>query len=508
MKRTNFSGLNSQQKQKKTLNLNGFKGVDYTSPTFEVDQNRAIDILNFIRKENVLEKRDGYNHIAALEGLNIHNVWLFNNKYVVNASGSIFIYSKSFESKEKSFSNIVKDQFLNAFYRNKKLWILGGIKFLVIDSDFNIQNVEDIAEIPTTTIGIAPNNLANVSDTNRESYDSFNNLTYFHVNELSSGITENNILDISTVLKYTLDSVFKLKNDVDISKMKVEISYNNALETIGSLKAKKISLYPALSFGEFETNQIVMSPHINGKNCVSLLGDSIYLWAEFNADQPLIERDFLFVGIAEGSTNKNAKVEDLVFEEKPVSDFYYNYSDSSRIIVMQKKSDTGKYTLAIKQPGFTFAQTDPDFTYKEKFIRIRYGTLVSDVIRFYKLKPKTLTLATFDFSYTAPGTNGKATINVKWNEFNALNNPKLTIKKYRIKYPDDSNKDPNGIPYQWDQNYILDNAQEVQIGQNFTLEWIPAYHECFAYDGVIYDANPESVNITGSIVNVIKRREK
>ena len=29
MKRTNFSGLNSQQKQKKTLNLNGFKGVDY-----------------------------------------------------------------------------------------------------------------------------------------------------------------------------------------------------------------------------------------------------------------------------------------------------------------------------------------------------------------------------------------------------------------------------------------------------------------------------------------------
>lgn len=224
---SHFTSLRTSTSSRKTYNIGGFRGVDYSSPTFEVNENRAIDILNFVRKDNVLEKREGLNHLKNISDKSIRNIWLFNGKFVVNAGGDILITDTEFSTTIKSYLGKTLDRYINAFYKNKKLWILGGLKFLVLDKDFNISNVEDIAEVPTTTIGILPNNLDNIIDSNRENLDKYNNLTYFHINELTSGIGDNDIVDLKKELHYELDNVVSIKDKgQDIPKISLNISYD------------------------------------------------------------------------------------------------------------------------------------------------------------------------------------------------------------------------------------------------------------------------------------------
>lgn len=252
MKRTHFQGLTYQTKKASTLNIGTFNGVDYTTPTFSVANNRAIDMLNFIREDSVLEKRKGFNHIKALGEEPIYNMWAFNDYLVVNQNGTLKILDKGDLSVIKTFESVVKQQKVSAFNRNNKLRILGGAKFIVLDSSLSLHYVEDIAEIPTTTRGIAPSNLEVVTDSNRETYDAMNNLTSLHINELTSGFPKyvvtitnedgtetkeeytTNVSNSDIVydragmpLVYELDNVFTLNPNrpSDLEKCGVEIRY-------------------------------------------------------------------------------------------------------------------------------------------------------------------------------------------------------------------------------------------------------------------------------------------
>lgn len=225
---SNFKSLTAYKLTRKTYNIGGFKGVDTTSSTFEVDKQHALNEVNFIRYSQVLEKRKSFQEEMQFEDkLPISNVWEWASYFVLHRGTKLTIVSKDLRSVYKEFSNIFKDEkAVSGFVRNKKLWILSGTYFYYLDESLNLVKVEDEAEVPTTTIGIVPNNLVTATDNNRKTFDGMNNLTYFHKNEFYTGIPteyveQKPVIDPTQELVYTLDLPFSLRDEKDLEKTEV-----------------------------------------------------------------------------------------------------------------------------------------------------------------------------------------------------------------------------------------------------------------------------------------------
>lgn len=225
---SNFKSLTAYKLTRKTYNIGGFKGVDTTSSTFEVDKQHALNEVNFIRYSQVLEKRKSFQEEMQFEDkLPISNVWEWASYFVLHRGTKLTIVSKDLRSVYKEFSNIFKDEkAVSGFVRNKKLWILSGTYFYYLDESLNLVKVEDEAEVPTTTIGIVPNNLVTATDNNRKTFDGMNNLTYFHKNEFYTGIPtefveQKPVIDPTQELIYSLDLPFSLRDENDLSKTEV-----------------------------------------------------------------------------------------------------------------------------------------------------------------------------------------------------------------------------------------------------------------------------------------------
>ena len=225
---SNFKSLTAYKLTRKTYNIGGFKGVDTTSSTFEVDKQHALNEVNFIRYSQVLEKRKSFQEEMQFDDkLPISNVWEWASYFVLHRGKNLTIVSKDLRSVYKEFPNIFKDEkAVSGFVRNKKLWILSGTYFYYLDENLNLVKVEDEAEVPTTTIGIVPNNLVTATDNNRKTFDGMNNLTYFHKNEFYTGIPtefveQKPVIDPTQELVYTLDLPFSLRDENDLEKTEV-----------------------------------------------------------------------------------------------------------------------------------------------------------------------------------------------------------------------------------------------------------------------------------------------
>lgn len=225
---SNFKSLTAYKLTRKTYNIGGFKGVDTTSSTFEVDKQHALNEVNFIRYSQVLEKRKSFQEEMQFDDkLPISNVWEWASYFVLHRGKNLTIVSKDLRSVYKEFTNIFKDEkAVSGFVRNKKLWILSGTYFYYLDENLNLVKVEDEAEVPTTTIGIVPNNLVTATDNNRKTFDGMNNLTYFHKNEFYTGIPtefveQKPVIDPTQELVYTLDLPFSLRDENDLEKTEV-----------------------------------------------------------------------------------------------------------------------------------------------------------------------------------------------------------------------------------------------------------------------------------------------
>lgn len=225
---SNFKSLTAYKLTRKTYNIGGFKGVDTTSSTFEVDKQHALNEVNFIRYSQVLEKRKSFQEEMQFEDkLPISNVWEWASYFVLHRGTKLTIVSKDLRSVYKEFPNIFKDEkAVSGFVRNKKLWILSGTYFYYLDESLNLVKVEDEAEVPTTTIGIVPNNLVTATDNNRKTFDGMNNLTYFHKNEFYTGIPtefveQKPVIDPTQELIYSLDLPFSLRDENDLNKTEV-----------------------------------------------------------------------------------------------------------------------------------------------------------------------------------------------------------------------------------------------------------------------------------------------
>ena len=182
--------------EEKRLKVSQFKGVDYTTSPLDMSDNRSIDMLNYIRKNNVLEKRNGINGILNFENP-IYDIWRFLDCLIIHTGSDIYVYKLETFEFLKSFKDCVLPKKIMAFVSGERLYILGGVNYLVLqkkknkisiigqDSEFELLKASDIAYIPTTTIGINQENYEGV--TSRTTLDDQNLLVDRVVNELIGG---------------------------------------------------------------------------------------------------------------------------------------------------------------------------------------------------------------------------------------------------------------------------------------------------------------------------------
>ncbi|HIV67787.1 MAG TPA: hypothetical protein IAA32_02855 [Candidatus Butyricicoccus stercorigallinarum] len=136
------------------LSVERFAGVDFAAHPNKVDWSRSPDACNMIANDTFFPvKRTGYRRIVQFYGevFGLHrfgddvlchegkNLWRMKG----NKGARVLIYEDMNEGKS------------DAFLMGGKLWLLDGKTYLVYDGE-TVQPVRDIAYVPTTTIGCAP----------------------------------------------------------------------------------------------------------------------------------------------------------------------------------------------------------------------------------------------------------------------------------------------------------------------------------------------------------------
>lgn len=263
MKRSNFKPYSLGSSNRKTYQINQFLGVDYSTQKFQINNNRAIDILNYIYKDGVVQNRNGITQIINVKPTqyvavgeeeiktnetNFNSMWQFlaedNKRHIIAHIGKLLYEIKNIDNELEieleplkvngkcyEFENYNSQAFVGA----NKLWFLGGNKYMVLRF-VNINNLEymtlepveesDLVQIPTTTISIT---YANAKVMMRHSLDRVNLLTKWRKNGLLSGIGKDENNTISNYYDYTLDSPMVLEKESDITDISLEIQERGEL---------------------------------------------------------------------------------------------------------------------------------------------------------------------------------------------------------------------------------------------------------------------------------------
>lgn len=326
-----------------TKEINAFFGSDYTSTRLNASTYRAIDSKNYIRRNNALQKRWGYKQVANYgSGVKVHNLWSFKDKsdkthYIANMSGSLYeINEDTFErTLIDNGAGAVLDREVSAFPTNNRLYILGGIKYLVLYVDEESEKLKldyivgsDFAYIPTTTIGITPTDSA--INGYRQDLDSVNILTYWRKNRFISGLTakENDSETITeSILEYQLDTNISFKNEDDLKQMTLDIKFYDSAST---------------QFEATDTTTI-REAHFKAVKCggLNLKGiDSTHTSEEIIKDDS-VNGLYILVNYEEGDFNSSYEslIEDTILSADSTSgtalEFkIYGYIDLSGVVVL------------------------------------------------------------------------------------------------------------------------------------------------------------------------------
>ena len=266
---------------KKTLTVNKFMGVDYGLAQLQVADYHAVDLQNIIFKDRVNQKRHGWQQLAKMSNTtyyvekedgtyeqrnntyNFNGIWSFvgedNQVYVVAHIGKL-LYKITGIGKDMNFLNCnieliatskvyngviinvakeLEDYKSQAFYGNKRLYILGGNKYYVLrglNSNLTLKEVEDDENtyIPVTTIGIvAANSLSSGESSlgHATSLDDVNLMTQYRKNKLVTGMPIASEVKKTRYNDYELDTCINPKKNTDINNIKV---------TINSLKESEV----------------------------------------------------------------------------------------------------------------------------------------------------------------------------------------------------------------------------------------------------------------------------
>lgn len=260
--------MSSIARDRKTLSIDTFYGVDYSKPALQVLDYHAIDILNFIIKDGVDQKRAPWEQMAAVPSFSyvkkvdgsyiersnskvINGIWRFkaeDGEYhvvahvgkclfeVLGMSTPTFktVYFQplyqavSINSVSRYYvANELLDQRSDGKVSGQRLWLLTGNKYLCIrfsdevtdewvsskqtNCNCYIRAVEDFAYIPVTTIGI-PETDSEVTEGNA-TLDSVNLLTPLRKNKMLSAT----IPDGSEIVRTTRFHEFPLDTNINIA---------------------------------------------------------------------------------------------------------------------------------------------------------------------------------------------------------------------------------------------------------------------------------------------------
>lgn len=278
--------LGNKSTKRSIASVNQFGGVDFSTPNFSVPTNRAINIQNFIYKNGVVQKRNGYEDFCKVDpieyfdkftnkfnvnGVNFNEMWKFKaedgNWHVVAHIGNLMFEIKNIDEKDgkvsiepintdENYSGVNKngetvsrpylykfeDYKSFAFVGANRLWFLGGNKYMCLrfkdNGTVKFDPVEDLDEtfIPVTTDKITFDGAANAS---RTPLDMPNKLTYFRKNRLlSGGERSENTTQQTRYYEYTLDSPLILdpsqtiaqRTSEDIHKISIVIKTRRKVE--------------------------------------------------------------------------------------------------------------------------------------------------------------------------------------------------------------------------------------------------------------------------------------
>ena len=227
-----YSNKVAGKRDLQSLTINSLMGVDYSSSMVNIRDYHAYDIKNFLKKNNVLRNRNGYEQVGKHK---INGIWECNfqgrkiiiahignsiyevediDKYDVLANNYKVIYTdENGDFKDKDFSW--------GIFTNDRLYILCGkyyvLKFSLDDKGnvtykfSEVYNDED-TYIPTTTIGITYDGSS--SGIKRQSLDNINMLSSYRYNTISTLVGANetatyNDYSERTIRYYILDGNVK-----------------------------------------------------------------------------------------------------------------------------------------------------------------------------------------------------------------------------------------------------------------------------------------------------------
>lgn len=210
----------AERRELQAINVNSLMGVDYSSSNMNISDNHAVVIQNLLKKNNVLQKRNGWSQILSIEegqahdslnqniaftnGSTINGIWQIKYKSEINIIAHIgqdLFFINNFDSNgfdsitldkiEKDDSIVILNEKSWGIVANDRIYILCGSYIVVkLSKDENnktiatISNVYDDIDtyVPTTTIGITPEGV-NTSII-RLSYDDVNIMSPYRINTL------------------------------------------------------------------------------------------------------------------------------------------------------------------------------------------------------------------------------------------------------------------------------------------------------------------------------------
>ena len=269
---------NFAPRKKYIKQIRKFLGVDYSTQKFLVADGRAIDLLNYIYKNGIVQKRNGIEEIFQIKPfsyapkdfdgndvlevhtntINFNGIWRLRFEdglfHTIAHIGKLLYEVVNLESGNPSFEPIVysenrveiegqyyyqcyeyEDFKSFAFNGGDRLWFLGGNKYMLIryleNNGLIIVPVEDsiFSPIPVTQISIT---YKNARAGQRANLDNVNLLNVLRKNRLISGIgKDEDEKTKSDFYDYTLDAPLICKNEArDMANFSIQIKERGKIE--------------------------------------------------------------------------------------------------------------------------------------------------------------------------------------------------------------------------------------------------------------------------------------
>lgn len=168
-----------------TYSFTDFLGVDLNDP-FDCDVRHSPNMRNMILENGYLKKRHGLKIKMHIDNAPIHGIWNydvpgdteFSEIFLVHCGTNLYEVDKDFTFKSLLMSNLNnKDSW--GMFLGDKLVILDGKRAIVYGkygNNYTAQYMDQVAYIPTTTIGLSPQGY------NGTSYESANSMTAYRIN--------------------------------------------------------------------------------------------------------------------------------------------------------------------------------------------------------------------------------------------------------------------------------------------------------------------------------------